>query len=114
MTTPKILDIELFTRRELGQGIYYLSAELDRYEITIEPHLTAGFTVAVYDKKDPWLSIQKRAVWKYNHPTTNIKHSIEQELISRALEIAQYYYEFYELNNKKAQPPVIGGKPIKK
>lgn len=109
----KLLDIELFTRKEVGQGLYYLSAEVGDYEITIEPHLTAGFTVAIYSNQDPWLSIQKRAVWKYNHPNTIVKTSVEDELIKRALEIAQYYYEYYQLNNKKAQPPFIGGKPIK-
>lgn len=101
----KYLTIEDFIRKEVGQGVFYFSADVGKYEITLEPHLTAGYTIGIYDHRDPLLSIKKRAVWKFNHPDNPTRERIERELIDRALEVAQYFYEYYELKNKDAELP---------
>jgi len=102
-----ILNIEDFKKIEIGYGIYYLSARIDEYEITLEPHLTAGYTIAIYAKHDPLLSIKKRAVWKYNHPTNNPNEKTEKAVLDMALSVAQYFYELYVLKNKEAIAPHI-------
>lgn len=106
----EVLDPELFKRVEVGHLLYYLAADVGDYEITIEPHLSAGYSVGIYAKSDPLLSIKKRSVWKFNHPTNRGSRKVEAELMKKALEIAQYYYEFYQLKNKEAVPPLIGKK----
>jgi len=99
------ITLEDFKRVEVGHGVYYLSMQTDDYEITLEPHFTAGFTIGVYHKDDPLLSVQKRAVWKFNHPTNKPRENIQQELINRAMEIAQYFYTYYVLRQREAVPP---------
>jgi len=105
--THNIINIEDFQRREVGQGIYYLSATVGEYEITLEPHLTVGYTIAIYSVYDPLLSIKKRAVWKYNHPTNDANEKVEKQVLEMALDVAQYYYEYYVQKNKDAVPPHI-------
>lgn len=104
------LDLNLFERREVGMGLYYLAANVGDYEITIEPHLSAGYSVGIYANSDPLLSIKKRSVWKFNHPRNKWSRKVEAELMKKALEIAQYFYEYYQLGKKDAIPPVIGKK----
>lgn len=100
-----VITLTDFRKVDVGQGVYYLSMDAGTYEITLEPHFTAGFTVGVYHKSDPLLSVQKRAVWKFNHPTNKPREGIQQELINRALEIAQYFYDFYVLRQTNTTAP---------
>lgn len=99
------LMLEDFRRVEVGMGVYYLSYDAGSFEITLEPHLSAGFTVGIYDKRDPLLSVQKRAVWKFNHPHNAPRERIQKELTDRAMQIAQYFYDYYVLRNKNAVAP---------
>jgi len=99
-----------FKKIELDGGVYYLSAKIlhpkvGGYEITIEPHLSAGYTIAIYDLRDPLLSIKKQCVWKYNHPQNRTSRRTEEELINRALDTAEYLYNYYALGDKEAVNP---------
>jgi len=101
------LNIDDFERKEVGQGVYYLSTKVGDYEITLEPHQTAGYTIAIYANHDPLLSIKKRAVWKYNHPTNSPNEKTEKIVLDMAMNVAQYFYEYYVLKDKNAIPPHI-------
>lgn len=98
------LTLDNFTRKDVSQYVHYLTMDVDGYEITLEPHTSAGFTIAIYDKSDPLLSIKKRAVWKFNHPESTMPDNIERQLLNEALDIAEYYYDYYVLGKNVNAP----------
>lgn len=102
-----LLTLSDFIKVELTDAIFYYSLDTGEYEITLEPHLTAGFTVAIYDIRDPFLSIRKRAVWKFNHPTNPPCEKVGHELLDQALALAQYFYDYYHLRDRLAVLPDV-------
>lgn len=107
-----LLTLGDFTQVDIASGVFYYSLDTGEYEITLEPHLTAGFTVAIYDVRDPFLSIRKRAVWKFNHPTNPPRDKVGHELLDQALAVAQYFYDFYHLRDRTAQLPEVGRRAL--
>ena len=110
ITERNIITLADFKRVDITQGLYYLKADVGSFEITIEPHLQAGYSIAIYAKRDPLLSIKKRAVWKFNHPSNRPPEMIQRQLLDSALSIAQDFYEIYVLkltNDYDRQPTKI-------
>lgn len=99
------LTFEDFTRVDIGAGLYYYKLATEHYEITLEPHISAGLTVGIYSNNDQLVSIEKRAVYKYNHPCHPMTQNIRGQLLRKALSVAQYYYDVYVLHAAEVVDP---------
>lgn len=83
-----------FSRVELPNGGYYLVAQKNGYEFTLEPHLTAGFCIGIYFAGAN-KALEKRGFWKLWHPAGNKPAAAEQETMTRSLEYANQLYDKY-------------------
>lgn len=83
------LKLEDFTPKIINKEQYYLRAYYDKFEITLEPHIEAGFSVGIYDTKNmPLIAIEKRAIWRLNHPTGKTPDNINRIILDIAIKYA--------------------------
>lgn len=89
------LVLEDFKQIDLGGGLSYLSARRGNFEITLEEHLTAGFTIRIFDCNNKFLALEKKTYYMKNHPAGRIPENVPAKLITRALLIANGLLEKY-------------------
>lgn len=82
------LILDDFTKYELGDGAWYLSAIVGGYEITLEPHSFFGWTAGIYKAGSRRWAIKKIPVYFRNHPKDQWRDEMETSLLASAIEKA--------------------------
>jgi hypothetical protein len=84
----RTLILDDFTRYELGDGAWYLSAIVGGYEITLEPHTFFGWSVGIYKAGSRRWALKKIPVYFRNHPKDQWRDEMETSLLASAIEKA--------------------------
>lgn len=78
-----------------GNQLYYLSARMGNFEITIEEHLSVGYTIGIYEWGRRFLALEKKPCYFKNHPAGYVPDDIPGRLITKALFIANMLVRKY-------------------
>ena len=89
------LVLEDFRPINLGGGLSYLTARIGWFEVTIEEHLTAGYTVGIFDQSNKFLALEKKAYFMRNHPAGKVPDAIPGRIMARAISIANMLVQKY-------------------
>lgn len=89
------LVLEDFKQIPLPNGQRYLSARRGMFEITLEEHLSVGYTIGIYDVGKKFLALEKKPCYFKNHPAGFVPSDIPARLIVKALAVANLLLEKY-------------------
>lgn len=89
------LVLEDFKEIHIEGNQSYLSARIGNFEVTLEEHLSVGYTIGIYEWGKRFLALEKKPCFFKNRPAGYVPDDIPGRLITKALAVANMLVQKY-------------------